>query len=246
MNANLVLLPDPLPNILGLTVNGVVYNLRPTGAEPARIGIVLEAVEGLSKIFLQAPAFLRPGPDGYALETTFADQPRTSAGLNVQIQRIALTFRGAGARGPFMRMPTACGPLTAVGRVNSHDAPASFSQKTFKLTPTGCAALPFAPRAEGSVGAPGMTGAGDHPPVTTTLRFNAEHAALKRAEVTCRRCSARAGVRCSAPARARRRTPRTAPRARGSARRSSTRRCRPRRCGARSTSRSTPRTRCRA
>ena len=184
VNANLVLLPDPLPNILGLTVNGVVYNLRPTGSEPARIGMVLEAVEGLSKIFLQAPAFLRPGPDGYALETTFADQPRTSAGLNVQIQRIALTFRGAAARGPFMRMPTACGPLTAVGRVNSHDAPASFSQKTFKLTPTGCAALPFAPRAEGSVGAPGMTGAGDHPPVTTTLRFNPEHAALKRAEVT--------------------------------------------------------------
>jgi hypothetical protein len=144
---------------------------------------VLEAVGGLAKIFLQAPVELRPGPDGYALESTFADQPRESAGLNIQIQRIALTFNGSASRGPFMRMPTACAPLRAVSRVNSHDAPGAWSERSFALTPTNCEALPFSPTASGSVGAAGMTRATDHPPVTTTLRFDPEHAALRSAEV---------------------------------------------------------------
>ena len=60
------------------TSNGVVYNMRPTGDEPARVGIVVKAAGGISKLFLQAPVFVRPGPDGYGLESTFADQPRTA------------------------------------------------------------------------------------------------------------------------------------------------------------------------
>jgi hypothetical protein len=184
VNANLALLPDLLPTLPAPPVNGVVYNLPPAGSEPARLGLVLAAIGGLSKIFLQAPVELRPGPDGYALESTFADQPRESAGLNIQIQRIALTFNGAASRGPFMRMPTTCAPLRAVSRVNSHDAPGASSERSFELTATNCDALPFSPTASGSVGAAGMTHKRDNPPVTTTLRFDPEHAALKSAEVT--------------------------------------------------------------
>jgi hypothetical protein len=183
VNANLALLPGLLPTLPAPPVNGVVYNLRPAGSEPARLGLVLSAIGGLSKIFLQAPVELRPGPDGYALESIFADQPRQSAGLNIQIQRIALTFNGRASGGSFMRMPTACAPLRAVSRVNSHEAPGAWSERSFMLTPTNCQALPFSPTASGSVGAAGMTRARAHPPVSTTLRFNPEHAALKSAEV---------------------------------------------------------------
>jgi hypothetical protein len=165
-----------------LTNTGVVYNLTPTGDEPARVGIVVEAALGLSKIFLQAPVYVRPGPDGYGLESTFADQPRT-AGVDIQIEKIALTFNGMASKGPFMRMPTSCAEGTSLSRANSWEAPTLFSEKTFAMTPTGCESLPFTATAEGSMGAPGITHQSDFPPVSTTLKFDPEGAALKRAEV---------------------------------------------------------------
>ena len=169
---------------VNLTNNGVVYNLRPVGAEPARVGIVVEAAGGLSKIFLQAPVYIRPGADGYGLESTFADQPRDSNGIPIQITSVALTFNRQASKGSFMRMPTSCAQGTSLSRANSWDAPTVFSEKTFAMTPTGCDALGFSPKAEGFMGAPGATHRTDIPPVSTTLTFDPEEAALKRAEVT--------------------------------------------------------------
>ena len=168
---------------VNLTNNGVVYNLRPTGDEPARVGIVVEAAGGLSKIFLQAPVYVRPGADGYGLESTFADQPRDADGIPIQITKIALTFNGQASKGPFMRMPTSCAQGTSVSRANSWEAMTTFSQRTFAMTPTGCDKLGFNPTAEGSMGAPGFTDQSEFPPVSTTLKFDPEEAALKRAEV---------------------------------------------------------------
>jgi hypothetical protein len=164
------------------TSNGVVYNMKPTGDEPARVGIVVEAAGGLSKIFLQAPVYVRPGADGYGLESTFADQPR-NAGVPLQIKKIALTFNARGSKGAFMRMPTSCAEGTSVSRANSWEAPNTASQKEFKMTPTGCNSLGFSPTAEGSMGAPGVTSEHEFPPVSTTLKFDPEEAALRRAEV---------------------------------------------------------------
>ena len=56
-----------------------------------------------------------------------------------------------------MRMPTSCAEGTSVSRANSWEAPDAFSQKEFKMTPTGCNSLGFSPKAEGSMGAPGIT-----------------------------------------------------------------------------------------
>ena len=166
-----------------LTNGGSVYNLRPTGNEPARVGIVVEALGGLSKIFLQSPVYIRPGADGYGLESTFADQPRESNGIPIQITKIALTFNGKASKGSFMRMPTSCATGTSLSRANSWEAPAVFSEKIFQMTPTGCGSLPFGASAEGSMGAPGITKMAGFPPVSTTLKFDPEGAALKRAEV---------------------------------------------------------------
>ena len=167
-----------------LTNSGVVYNLRPTGDEPARVGIVVEAAGGLSKIFLQAPVYIRPGADGYGLESTFADQPRDSGGIPIQILQVALTFNGQASKGKFMRMPTSCAQGTSLSRANSWEAPTAFSEKTFAMTPTGCDSLGFAPKASGYMGAPGATRRNSVVPVGSTLTFDPEEAALKRAEVT--------------------------------------------------------------
>jgi hypothetical protein len=178
VTAHLVTVP-----FVPLTNPGSVYNLKPTGDEPARVGVVVQAGGGLSKIFLQSPVFIRPGPDGYGLESTFADQPRNSGGLDIQIEKVALTFNGMASKGPFMRMPTSCAEGTSLSRANSWEAPTAFSEKTFAMTPTGCDSLGFSPRAEGSMGEPGHTKSTEPVPVSTTLRFDPEEAALKRAEV---------------------------------------------------------------
>jgi hypothetical protein len=179
VTAHTVLLP-----FMPLTNPGKVYNLTPTGDEPARVGVVVTTTGGLTgKIFLQSPVYIRPGPDGYGLESTFADQPR-NAGLDIQIEKIALTFNGQASKGPFMRMPTSCAQGTSLSRANSWDAPTVSSEKTFAMTPTGCDTLAFNPKAEGAMGAPGITDKGEFPPVRTTLKFDPEEAALKVAEVT--------------------------------------------------------------
>jgi hypothetical protein len=176
---------DPILHLrlTALTVPGTVYNLRPTGGEPARVGLALQALGGLSRSYLEAPVRLRPGPDGVGLETLFEKQPR-DAGLDIQIERVELTFDAQASRGSFMRMPTSCATGSSLARVNSYENGAAFSEKTFPLTPTGCDALEFAPTAEGSLGSPEELLKGDHPPLSTTLRFDPEHAALNRAEVT--------------------------------------------------------------
>src|SRR5918992_5675415 len=148
---------DPILHLrlTGLTVPGNVYNLRPTGGEPARIGLALQALGGLSRSYLEAPVRLRPGADGVGLETLFEKQPR-DAGLDIQIERIELTFDGTASKGSFMRMPTSCATGTSLARVNSYEAPEAFSQMTFPITPIGCDRLGFTPSAEGSLGAPGQ------------------------------------------------------------------------------------------
>jgi hypothetical protein len=179
--------------ILGVPqeINGTVYNLRPLGGEPARLGLRLQPLElpaplpqALPPVFLEAPVYLRPGADGIGLESLFSDQPREQSGLDIQITSVRLTFLGKASRGSFMRMPTSCAPATSLARVNSYGAPGAFAQKTATFTPTGCDQLEFTPTAEGSVGAPGATGVGARVPLSTTLRFDPEQAALKRAEVT--------------------------------------------------------------
>jgi hypothetical protein len=169
--------------LVGVDVTGDVYNLRPTGGEPARLGLVLRPAAG-DKVFLESPIELKPGPDGYGLESTFRDQPRTAGGLDVRIDRIQLTFFGRASKGSFMRNPTSCAPATTIGRVNSWNAPSQFSQRTSAFTPTGCDTLPFEPRVSGSVGAPGLTSRGRYVPLTSVIQLDPEQAALKRTELT--------------------------------------------------------------
>jgi hypothetical protein len=189
VTATIHLVP-PLVSLVDQVIDGTVYNLKPTGVEPARLGLKLEPrvlpapLPGLPAVYLESPVYLRPGADGIGLESVFADQPREQSGLNVQITSVRLTFLGKASKGSFMRMPTSCGPLTSLGRVNSYEVPATFSEKTSVFTPTGCDALGFSPTAEGALGSASTTRKGSLPPLTTTLKFDPEEAALETAEVT--------------------------------------------------------------
>ena len=183
-------LAPPLISLADQVIDGTVYNLRPTGAEPARLGLRLQPfalpapLPNLPPVYLESPVYLRPGPDGIGLESVFADQPREQSGLNIQITSVRLTLLGKASRGTFMRMPTSCGTATSLGRVNSYNAPATFSERTSSFTPVGCDTLGFSPTAEGSLGSPSTTRRGSIPPLSTTLKFDPEEAALKTAEVT--------------------------------------------------------------
>jgi hypothetical protein len=179
---------ETLVSLVPTRATGSVYNLRPTGNEPVRLGIVVRPPVG-DKQFLQAPVQLRPGQGGYGLETTFSDMPRTVtvAGLPapITITKITLTFNATVNGRAFMRNPTSCARAVATARAASYAAPGELSPPaTTSITPTGCERLPFAPRLEGSLGGPGRTGSDGHPAVTTTLRFGARDAALKSAVVT--------------------------------------------------------------
>jgi hypothetical protein len=179
---------ETLVSLVPTTAAGSVYNLRPTGSEPVRLGIVVRPPVG-DKQFLQARVHLRPGEGGYGLETTFADMPRTVtlAGVPVPITitRITLTFDATVNGRAFMRNPTSCATARATARAASYAAPSELSPAaTTSISPTGCERLAFAPRLEGSLGGARGTSKGRHPSVATTLRFGEGHAALRSATVT--------------------------------------------------------------
>ena len=238
--AHILVIPAPTTN------SGIVYNLRPTGTEPARVGVVVAAAGGLSKIFLQSPVFIRPGPDGYGLESTFADQPRDSGGIPIQITKVALTFNGKASKGSFMRMPTSCAQGTSLSRANSWEAQSAFSEKTFAMTPTGCDSLGFAPKGSGSMGAPGLTHREDGVPVShdAHVRPGGGGAEERAGDPAEHHRPERGGTEPGVPARpgGREQLP-GAPRE--SAPRGSTRRCSRRPSKALSISRSTATARCR-
>ncbi len=190
VTATIHLLP-PLASMPDQQIDGTVYNLRPAGSEPARLGLKLQPFalppplpQALPPVYLESPVHLRPGPDGIGLESLFADQPREQSGLNIQITSVRLTLQGRASRGTFMRTPTSCAPATSVARVNSYELPGTFASKSSVFTPTGCGSLAFTPTAAGSLGSPSTTAKDSLPPLSTTLRFDPEQAALKSAEVT--------------------------------------------------------------
>ena len=172
------------PSPSELTNNGVVYNLRPTGDEPARVGIVVAAAGGLSKIFLQAPVYIRPGGDGYGLESTFADQPRDAAGIPIQITKIALTFNAKGQQGWVHAHADVVrgGHLAEPGELLG-GAEHGFSEGV-QDDAHGLQLARLLAEGRGLDGRAGNHDAREFPPVTTTLKFDPEEAALRRAEVT--------------------------------------------------------------
>ncbi len=145
----------PLP----VTAPGDVYNVTPTGSEPARIGMVVRPLGGvLGKFSLSGPVTLRiPGDEG--LVSTFTNLPRSLppvlgvVPIPITIQSISLTLNGLvnGGSAAFMTNPTSCSPAIGAAVATSYES--STQAGSFGgFTPTDCAHVPFTPGVSFSFG----------------------------------------------------------------------------------------------
>lgn len=189
--------------LLPLTVNGNLYNLKPHPGEPARFGIVLNALPVslpgdliLPPIILQSGVALRQ--TDFGLDTVINDIPNTATVLQldplpplevpIDITSMDVSLAGEVAGRPFLRNPTSCVPATArftasswTGSTADPNPPATGQAPSF--TPQNCDALPFTPEFTARAGAPGLTALGTRPPLTTVISQTSEEAGLRRARV---------------------------------------------------------------
>jgi hypothetical protein len=167
----------PVP--IALPATGVLYNLMPARAEPARLGAVIATPLG-EKLFIPTTINVRASDGG--LDSVVTDLPTTLAGLDLYTERMSFTLLGRPA-GPFMRNPTSCKPATTTVEATSYDDPA-VKTKTSSFTPTDCGALAFEPHIAASVGQRGLTARQSKPPVSTVITQGAEQAGQSSATVT--------------------------------------------------------------
>lgn len=184
-------------SVLGLfdvpqTVSGSIFNVTPRQGEPARFGIVLNALPfsvGLSDfvlppIILQSPASLRQSDFG--LDTVLNDLPRQAevalgTTADITITGVALTLNGMVGNPPqgFIRLPTSCGTHTVGFDATAYDAQTATGQATF--TTDNCGALPFTPEFSARI-KPGST-VSEPVELSTTISQTIDEAGLKKAEV---------------------------------------------------------------
>jgi len=160
------------------TIQGSVFNVQPRAGEPARLGVVLRPDTG-GTVILQSPARLRPSDFG--LDTVLEDIPNTAmvseVEVDITITRIQLSLDGA-----FMRNPTSCGTKTTTADATSYTETEITGTDSFDSV--NCAALPFSPGFEATIGAPGYTDPFTKPPQTTVISQDDGEAGLRRAQVT--------------------------------------------------------------
>jgi hypothetical protein len=179
VNATAIVLLVPVAQ----TATGDLYNLAPTGAEPARLGAVIRPTGGLlGKLFVPTTIQARATDGG--LDSLVTDLPTELNGIQLYTERMAFTLLGRPAAGkPFMRNPTSCRPATATVEATPYGGGPAKS-KSSAFTPTECGALAFEPRITGSVGARGLTARQAKPPVTTVISQGAGQAGQSAATVT--------------------------------------------------------------
>jgi hypothetical protein len=177
VEATAVIGPVPVPQ----TATGVLYNLVPAGAEPARLGAVITS--GTFKLFVPTTINARSSDGG--LDSVVTDMPTKLGPLDLYTEHLSFTLHGrpAGGTGPFMRNPTSCRLATTTVEASSYGDPATKSM-TSAFTPTDCGALAFEPHITGTVGARGFTARQAKPPVSTVITQGAEQAGQSSATVT--------------------------------------------------------------
>jgi hypothetical protein len=172
--------------VLGLpsAASGEVFNLVPPGPpappEPAQLGIKLtDSTGGVQH--LRSDVKVRPSDSG--LTSTIRAIPDNLNGIPLRIDHISLTLLAkSGSGGDFMTNPTSCDPADTTLKAVGYGNTATTGHDSF--TPTNCAALPFAPKLTAVVGAKGLNGARQVPPLTTIIEQKPGEAATKSAKVT--------------------------------------------------------------
>jgi hypothetical protein len=168
--------------LLPTVSDGKIYNLVPSGNEPALLGIVVAPLGGLAgKIFLTSVISLRTATD-FGIDSAVRDMPNSTSGLPTTITEVQLTLNGLVGGQPFMTNPTSCKSATTVLDADSYTSSTASASSTF--TPTACNQLRFAPHVAASMGAPGATGKAAHVPFTATISQGAGESSQSSAAVT--------------------------------------------------------------
>ena len=172
-------------------VNGNLYNVVPRAGEPARFGIVLNALPFnvpilgpavLPPIILQSGAVLRQSDLG--LDTILNDLPNTAqvAGMEtaVHINSTSLSLSGQVGTPPkgFLRNPTSCKTHTVGFDAVNYDGATATASTTFDTV--NCAAEPFTPEFTANIKVGKSTDAVE---LSTTIAQTIEEAGLQRAQV---------------------------------------------------------------
>lgn len=146
-----------------VTLPGDVFLTAPqVNGDPAGLSVLIRARVGpvdLGNVIV--PVRLQLRSNG-GLDAT-ADIPQFKDGVPIspRLTSIAITRDG------FMRNPTSCGHRRSSGVFDGVGGGSVTTHAAFDLT--DCKALAFSPRFAIKVGARGKTGAGSHPPLTTTV-----------------------------------------------------------------------------
>jgi hypothetical protein len=168
------LLGAPVP----LSIPGVLYNLQPTGSEPARLGIRLTPTVG-DEVLLQSVITVRASDGG--LDSSVDGLPNTAGGIPIDVTAIDITLFGrAGnpAKG-FMSNPTSCGTATTTIDAFAYDGARGSASAAF--TPSGCDKLPFAPKLSAVLDGAAK---GARPALTTVVEQSGGQANARSVEVT--------------------------------------------------------------
>jgi hypothetical protein len=163
---------------------GKIYNLEPSGNEPALLGIVVTPLGGLGgKIFLTSAISLRTATD-FGIDSVVRNMPNTTllSGDTV-INEVSLTLNGLAGGQPFMTNPTSCKVATTSVDADSYASQTPVSGSN-AFTPTDCDKLPFKPEITASMGAPGATATATHVPFTATISQGSGESAQASAAVT--------------------------------------------------------------
>ena len=187
--------------LLPQTLNGTVYNLVPQTGEPARFGIVINALpialpaplNGLllPPTVIQSGASLRQSDLG--LDTIVHNIPNSAALIGglpltvpIHINSMTLTLDGRipGTNNAFMRNPTSCTDHAVGFAADSYASSSATAASHFM--PTNCGALDFSPSFSAQVGGPGQTGGGANrvpTTVVTSIQQDLDEAGLVKAQV---------------------------------------------------------------
>ena len=119
-----------------------IYNLRPSGPEPLRLGVPVFGSLSRGGVALTLPVTARPADGG--LDLSVAGPPREVAGYAIRIKQVGLRIKGVvrtrtrrGARRrALVTNPRSCAPANTVLEVIGDAPPAVTRVSSF--TPTGC------------------------------------------------------------------------------------------------------------
>jgi hypothetical protein len=173
-SARVVVGNGPEPLALGARV----YLTAGFGGSLAGLAIVVPASVGpidLGTVVTMAKLNLRPDA-GIDVETE--DLPQIVGGVPTVYRTIELTIDRPG----FMVNPTSCAALPAHGAFTAATGEQAAADTTYQ--PTGCDHQPYAPKLSATIGAPGQTAEGAHPPLTTVVTQAPGEANTRHVEVT--------------------------------------------------------------